>query len=172
MTSLRKLTLIALTTLGIVAGTSYADDARAEPAAQVASPPTATIAAPAPAPAPAAEAKPSDELTDPITDPAGTYADLVGAKQRGGWALLVLGVLVVLTRLLARVGGSIGAWFGAGTRGVVVAAVAAMAVGAYDALALGGSWAGVIIAALGAALALWHPVPPQKEPPGLARATA
>lgn len=117
---------------------------------------------------------PADQLHDPIDDPGPAYDDLVRAKKSGGWALALLAGFVMITRVLARLPGSLGAWFRVGVRATVVAAGGAIGVAAFNALALGGTWIAVLFAAVGAGLALITPIPPPKpaEPPAPAPARA
>lgn len=110
-------------------------------------------------------AGPAIELADPIVAPTDAYADLIAAKRSGGWALALLAGLVMLSRVAARIPGSIGEWLRTGPRATIVAAVAAISVAAFDALALGGGWGAVLFAAVGAGFALLAPVPTPRQRP-------
>ena len=108
-----------------------------------------------------AHAGPADALHDPLTAaPLDTWADLARAKSAGGWALALVAGLVMLARAATRIPGAIGMWLGTGRRATIVAGVAAVAVAAYDVLAAGGTWAAVLLAVIGAALAAMHPAAP------------
>ena len=112
-----------------------------------------------------AHAGPADGLHDPLTAaPLDTWADLARAKSAGGWALALVAALVMVARTATRIPGAIGAWLGTGRRATIVAGVAAVAVAAYDVLAAGGTWAAVLLAVIGAALAAMHPVAPAPSP--------
>lgn len=98
---------------------------------------------------------------DPLTDPAAAF-DSFRALAKIGWPVTVLAAVVVAARLLSKLGGRFG--FLAGKPAAVIAAVASVAAAAFDVLALGGSWASVVGAAVVAGAALWHPEPKKAEP--------
>lgn len=113
----------------------------------------------APAEAPA---KPSDALHDPVSSPSAAFDDLKAAKKMG-WGLLVLAVLVMACRVLGKLGGRFKA-LGTGRIAVVIAAVGTLAVTAYNALALGGTWMAAASAAIVAGAAFWNSHAEPKEP--------
>lgn len=100
----------------------------------------------------------ADQLHDVLSDPLGALSDvktLWAAKK----ALGVLALLILATRVVARIPGAIGTWFATGVRSTVISGAAAIAVAAFDALTTGASWMAIVIAALGAVLALLAPTP-------------
>lgn len=124
--------------------------ARAQPgsgSAVVELPGSAAVPQPAPAAAPVVEKKlPSSQLADPLTSPQQSYNDLKAAK-RLGWGVFALALLIVGCRLAGKLGG----WFkplATGRVAVVVAGIGAVAIAAYNALALGGTWMSAGAAAL------------------------
>lgn len=92
--------------------------------------------------------------TDPLQDPAAAFDDF-RALTKIGWPVTVLAGVVVAARLLGRFVPRLSML--AGKPAAVIAAVASVGASAFDVLALGGSWASVVMAALVAAAALWNP---------------
>lgn len=129
--------------------------ARAQSGSAVVEPQGSASPEPAPAAAqPSAKPLPSSQLADPMESPQQAYNDLVAAK-RLGWSLLVLAVLIMGCRLAGKLGG----WFkplATGRAAVVVAGVGTLAISAYNALALGGTWMAAAAAALVAFAAFWN----------------
>lgn len=106
--------------------------------------------------------RPSDEIANPVDDPIGAINDAREA-QRQNWALFGLAIAIMVSRglgtlrsrypaskLLARM---------TGRPGLIVAGVGFVGASAFDALALGGSWYAVVVAAIGALLSLLVPEP-------------
>lgn len=93
---------------------------------------------------------------DPLANPAQAFDDFK-ALYKVGWPVTVLAGIVVAARLLGRLGGRFA--FLSGKPAAVIAAIASVGASAFDVLALGGSWASVVMAALVAAAALWNPTP-------------
>lgn len=96
---------------------------------------------------------PADQLADPLKEPGEAISDLKSAK-RDGWAIAVLAGAVMAARLLGRLGGRFKK-LSEGKVALVIGAVTAMLVSAYNALALGGSWGAVAMAAIVAGAAAW-----------------
>lgn len=110
----------------------------------------------------------ADQLHDPLTNPILAYDDARTLKT-GGWALALLGGLVMVSKGLAGANAkwpnsSLLSWLAKGKTAVIVAGVAALAIAAFNALVLGGGWAAALIAAGGVALTVIHPVTPAKPP--------
>lgn len=97
--------------------------------------------------------RPSDSIDDPLSNPTGTVEDIKQAK-RLGWGVLVLALLVVVARLLGRLGGVFKV-LGKGKVALAIGAGGAFATTAFDALVLGGPWVTVIVTALIAGIAAW-----------------
>lgn len=103
---------------------------------------------------------PPPELHNPVTHPAAALSDLQQAKK-SGWALALFALLVMLTRAGVHLSAqfkSLG-FLAKGRAHFVIAAVGALAVAGYNALALGGSIYAAIIAAGGALLYVVMPTP-------------
>lgn len=111
--------------------------------------------------APTAAATPP-VLHDPIAAPIEAVSDLKQAKRQG-WAALAFAVLVMLTRLGVRASERYKslAFLGKGNAHIALAATAAFALAAYNALALGGSLYAALYAAGGVAL---YAIMPQPKP--------
>lgn len=98
---------------------------------------------------------PSDQLADPIADPVGAVGDSRDAVSKG-WALGILAILVTLVKGLTSAGKkwpTVGVlrWLRENQAAVLVSGCLGVAiVGAYNALALGGSGWAVLYAAAGA----------------------
>jgi hypothetical protein len=112
-------------------------------------------------PAPSPSMAPADRLRDPLSEPKAVVDDLKAAK-RMGWGVLALAILVVVTRLLGRLGG----WFAVLRKGkvsLVVASVGAFAVTAYNAIMLGGTWMAALAAGVVAVAAFLDYKPPHAK---------
>lgn len=96
---------------------------------------------------------PSDTLADPVAAPQQAFDDLKAAKKLG-WGLFVLAALVMLCRVLGRLGGMF-TRLRTGKVALVIGAVGSLAVTAYNALALGGTWMAALAAAIVAGAAAW-----------------
>lgn len=126
------------------------------------------VPAPAPAPAPA-DTKPADKLHDPIDNPKAAYDDIKAAKKVG-WGAVALVALILVCRVLGRLS-KLGGVFkpfkrlGEGKVAVVVASVGTLAITAYNALILEGSWMAAALAAIVAGAALWDAESKPKEQP-------
>lgn len=109
---------------------------------------------------------PSDKLHDPVVNPMAALND-ERDLQRQGWAVFLLGVLLMLARGLQSWApshkddvGKVGAaarWLAGGARAFAIAGVIATAGAAYNALVLGGAWGAVVLAAIGAGFAALVP---------------
>lgn len=106
-------------------------------------------------------ATPADKLNDPISSPQAAFDDLKAAKKLG-WGLLVLATLIMLCRLVGRLGYKP---LSTGRAAVVTAAVGTVAVTAYNALALGGTWLAAAAAAIVALAAWWDSQAKPKKAP-------
>lgn len=100
-----------------------------------------------------AVALPSDSIHDPVTDPAATYDDMKAAKKLG-WGILALAIIIVVCKVLARLGGMFKK-LGEGKFALIVASVGTLAMTAYNALLLGGTWLAALAAAIVAGAAAW-----------------
>lgn len=121
-------------------------------------PPADGSAAPAPVTKPA-ETAPADKLHDPIEDPKATFDDVKAVKKLG-WGAVALAILIILCRVLGKLskfGGVLKPLkrLGEGKVAVVVASVGTLAITAYNALILEGSWFAAALAAAISGAALW-----------------
>ena len=103
-------------------------------------------------PAPAAPV-----IHDPSTDPAGFISDLKTAKT-SGWGVAILVGVFGLCELLSRAKllPSL-AWLGKGRISIAIGAIAAFATTSITALAGGGTWTAVALAALSSFFLYLHP---------------
>lgn len=102
----------------------------------------------------------ADQLHDVLSDPIGAYEDvktLASVKR----SFAALAVLILLTRIVARLPGKIGAWFRVGVRATIVAGVGTVAVAVFNLATTGATLMSLAIAAFGAIVALLDPVPAQ-----------
>jgi hypothetical protein len=97
---------------------------------------------------------------DPLTDPSAAFNSFQ-ALYKISWPLAVIAGVAVIARLLGRFAPKLS--FLAGRPAAVVAVVAACSAAAFDVLALGGSWASVVVAAVTSLLTLWQPTPVKAE---------
>lgn len=138
-------------------------DAGSGPAAAA---PSALDAGSAFAPAPAApatgSATPSDKLRDPVASPQLALDDLKSAKK-GGWGIFLFACLIMLCRVLGRLGG-IFKPLAQGRAAVVIAGVNTLALTAFNALALDGTWFAVAAAMIVALAAFWDAHAKPREP--------
>lgn len=95
-----------------------------------------------------ASATPADKLHDPTSSPAASWDDVKVAKKVG-WPLAVFAVLVMLARLVGKLGGKV-SWLAKGKAAVIVGAVGAIAASCYNAAADGGAWTATLMAGAGA----------------------
>lgn len=93
---------------------------------------------------------------DPLVDPGAAF-DSFRALYKIGWPVTVIAGVAVLARLLGRFVPRL-SWL-QGKPAAVIAIVAACAAAAFDVVALGGSWASVVMAAFTSLLTLWQPIP-------------
>jgi hypothetical protein len=100
---------------------------------------------------------------DPLVDPAAAF-DGFRALYKIGWPVTVIAGVAVLARLLGRFVPRFAML--AGKPAAVIAVVAACAAAAFDVLALGGSWASVVMAAFTSLLTLWQPTPVKADDKG------
>jgi hypothetical protein len=122
--------------------------------AAIAAPPADTHALPAPAlTGSGSDVAPADKLHDPLAAPIAAFDDVLAAKKLG-WPILVLVALILISRVLARVGGVFKP-LGSGKAALGIAAVGTFAITAYNAVALGGSWFAAVTAAVVAGFAAW-----------------
>jgi hypothetical protein len=96
---------------------------------------------------------PVDALGDPLSAPAEAWSDLQAA-QKVGWPLAILAGVVMLARLLGRLGG-VWSRLREGKVALAIGALSATSCAAYNALALGGSWLAVAAGAIVAGAAAW-----------------
>lgn len=101
-----------------------------------------------------AHADPPTLPPDPLREPGAAF-DSFKALTKIGWPITVIAAVAVLARLLSRIGPRFA--FLAGKPAAVIAIVAAVAASAFDVLALGGSWASVVLAAATSLLTIWNP---------------
>lgn len=106
---------------------------------------------------------PSSGIDDPLANPQAAWDDVKAAKLVG-WGVAILVALIIMARVLARLGG-VFAFLGKGKAALVIAGVGATAIAAYDALMLQGSWVSALAAALIAAAAYWNPTAKPKTEP-------
>lgn len=121
-------------------------------AAPLARPPAPVIVAP-PADSHALPPPATAIPADPLAQPQAAFDELQAAKKLG-WPILVLVVLIIASRLLARLGG-VFTFLGTGKASLVIAGVGAVALAAYNAIALGGTWLAAGMAAMLAGIAAW-----------------
>ncbi len=109
---------------------------------------------------PVASAPQAPELHNPITHPAAALSDLQQAKK-SGWALALFALLVMFTRAGVHASSQFKslAFLAKGRTHIVFAAVGALGLAGYNALALGGSLYAALIAAGGALLYAVLPTP-------------
>lgn len=129
----------------------------------------AVVEVPAPLPLP----PPVPVLPDPLAHPLDAASEL-GQLQHQSWPLAILGALLMLSRAIQTWApkhkqdtGKLGAaarWLAGGVRATVIAGLIPIALAAFNALAIGGAWTSVALAAFGAAVALF--VPAQRTPQG------
>lgn len=111
---------------------------------------------------------PADKLHNPVDDPLAALSDVREAKKQG-WAFAILAVVVMLVAGFARASvrwPTLPVLSQIAKHKTVIFAVAclgASAVGAYNALALGGSWYSVLVAGGGAALLFINAGAPPKQ---------
>lgn len=116
---------------------------------------------------PAPETKPADKLHDPLASPQAAFDDLKAAKKLG-WGVLVLAVLIMTCRVLGRLGGAF-KFLATGKVAILIGAVGTLAMTAYNALVLGGTWMAALAAAIVAGAAFWDA---QAKPKESAKATS
>lgn len=105
--------------------------------------------------------QPSDAIDDPVSNPAAAFDDIKAAKKLG-WGVLALAIIIVACKGLSKVGG-VFKKLGEGKFALVVGSVGTLAMTAYNALMLGGTWVAALAAAIVAAAAAWNtstPPPP------------
>lgn len=98
-------------------------------------------------------ALPADRIPDPLSNPAATLDTVKGAKAMG-WGVVLLVVLIIISRLLGRLGG-VFKRLKEGKAAVVIASVGTLSITAYNALILEGSWLAALLAGVVAGAALW-----------------
>lgn len=106
---------------------------------------------------------PADQLPDIVTNPGKAF-DAEKAAYKLGWPLAVLAAIIMLGRGAGLLGRQFSwlAWIGKGKAAVVTAGIVTVAIAAFNALALGGTWYAALFAAIYAGLALLKPhVEPQ-----------
>lgn len=108
-------------------------------------------------------ATPADKLHDPVAEPMAAFDDVVAMKKIG-WPLALLGALIMLARGVQSAAKrwptvKALAWLGTGVRAFVIAGVITVSTASFNALATGGTWFAVAMAAFGAFLALLAPAP-------------
>lgn len=155
----------ALVALGLSA--VYYSDASAAETPAIASagigsaiPPSPTMDEPAP--------RPSDSIDNPVTDPVAAWDDFQAARKIG-WPAAVFAVVTMLMLALGTLGKSVTwlAWLSRGVAATAIGAVSAIGTACYDAVAAGGSWVAIGLAAVMAVAAFWQaqrgPVQPLSE---------
>ena len=95
----------------------------------------------------AVPAAPADKLADPSTQPKQAWDDLRAAKK-DGWAIAAFAALVMLCKLVSRLGKKFKwlAFLGKGKVAIVVGAAGALATACYNAAADGGAWSAMLMA--------------------------
>jgi hypothetical protein len=127
--------------------------------------------------APVAPAKPSsvtvtqsttvssaDQLHDVITDPAGAAEDvksLFAMKVSYG----VLALLILITRVIARIPGKAGVWLRTGYRAAIITGVGTVATALFNVALTGAGWTILFFVAIGAIATLMDPVPAGPQTP-------
>lgn len=106
---------------------------------------------------------PSDSIDDPIAAPGAAWDDVKAAKKVG-WPIAALVVIIIASRLLARLGGKF-EFLGKGKVSLVIGAVGAFSIAAYNAVMLEGSWLAAGTAAIVAAAAYWDSAAKDKAEP-------
>jgi hypothetical protein len=100
----------------------------------------------------------ADQLHDPLDQPVQAYDDLVAARKLG-WPIAIFAGGVMLARLLGALGKKSDvswlAWLGVGKKAIAISGAAAVLAAAYNALATGGSYAAVGMAAVLAFASFW-----------------
>lgn len=122
----------------------------------------ASAATPAPADPATGSAAPADKLHDPVASPQLALDDLKTAKK-GGWGIFLFACLIMLCRVLGRLGGILKP-LSQGRVAVVIAGINTLALTAFNALALGGTWFAVAAAAIVALAAFWDAQAKPREP--------
>jgi hypothetical protein len=97
-----------------------------------------------PTAAPAAPLPPADQLHDPTAAPGSALSDLEQAK-RAGWSLAILAGLFMACKLASS--WSVLSFLNKGRTAIIIGTLGALAAGAYNALAGGGSWFAALSAA-------------------------
>jgi hypothetical protein len=112
-------------------------------------------------------ASPADQLHDAIAQPTAAFDD-VKAAEKLGWPVALLAAVILLGRGAGQLGRKLSwlAWLNKGKAAVITAGIVTVAIAAFNAIALGGTWFAAAMAAASAGFALLHPVaPPQPAPP-------
>lgn len=139
----------------LVARAAYADTGSAVTAGSASSGSGSAVAAPA------------DQLPDAVAHPADAITAEKAAYNKAGWPLAVLAGLIMIGRGLGAVSKKWAplAWLGKGRAAVLAAGGVTLAIAAFNALALGGTWYAAIVAAASAGFALMRPhAEPQPAP--------
>ena len=105
---------------------------------------------------------PSEKLHNPVDDPMAAI-ETVKAQKKQGWAVTILGCIVMLTAGLARgiqkwPNSKVFAWFAKNKAAVyIIAGLGVTGAAAFNALALGGTWVAAGYAGAGALFLMVHP---------------
>lgn len=104
--------------------------------------------------------RPSDSLSNPVTDPTGSIDDAQAAR-RFGWPALVFAIGTMLAIGLAYLGRKYPsvkalAWLDKGVVATTIGFVGACGAAGFDAAVGGGSWAAMGFAVLMGAMAFWQ----------------
>lgn len=119
-----------------------------------------------PAVASAPTVSPADKLPNPVDDPFAAIETLKAQKKQG-WAVTILGAIVMLTMGLSRAAvrwptSKLLAWFATNKTAIyITSSVGLVGAAAFNALALGGTWMAAAYTGAGAFFTLVHPGTPK-----------
>lgn len=125
--------------------------------------PSSLIAGSATAGSGSAIASPADQLPDIYAHPGDAF-DATKAAYKLGWPIALLAGIIMLGRGIGQAGKKLAwlAWLNKGAAAVITAGVVTVAIAAFNALALGGTWYAAGLASAAAGFALMKPhVEPQ-----------
>lgn len=112
-------------------------------------------------------ASPADQLPDLASNPTKAF-DAEKAAYKLGWPLGLLAAIIMLGRGIGQAGRKLAwlAWLNKGAAAVITAGAVTVAIAAFNALALGGTWYAAALASAAAGFALLKPhVEPQPASP-------
>ncbi len=100
----------------------------------------------------------ADQLHDVLSDPLSAYQD-VKSLASVKLSLAALAALIMLTRIVARLPGKVGAWFRVGVRATIVAGVGTVGIAVFNLATTGATLISLAMVAFVAIVALLNPVP-------------